>query len=73
MGKMLMAMPTGGWWEDRQRGSTAPARSSSPGPLPGLEAVEAPEMVEGSMQGNHLEVLEKEAMVLTKASISLQE
>lgn len=30
-------------------------------------------MVKGSMQGNHLEVVEKEVMVLTKASISLQE
>lgn len=76
MGKMLTAMPRGGWWQECQPGSTAPvpsSSSSSPVSLPGLEAGVALEMVKGSMQGNHREALEKQEMVLTKASISLQE
>lgn len=51
----------------------APAHSSILVSLLGLEAEEALETVKGSMQGNHLEVVEKEVTVLTKASISLQE
>lgn len=70
---MLTAMPTGGWWEERQQDSTAPGGSSTPGALPGPEAGEALGTAKGSTQGNHLEVLEKEVMVPTKASISLRE
>lgn len=47
--------------------------SSIPPFLEGLEAKEVLGTAKGSMQGNQLEVVEKEVMVLRKASISLKE
>lgn len=51
----------------------APVSSTIPLFLLGLEAKEVLETVKGSMQNYLLELLEKEVMVLRKASISWQE
>lgn len=51
----------------------APVSSTIPPFLLGLEAKEVLETVKGSMQNYLLELLEKEVMVLRKASISWQE